>query len=117
MTKNEPWLERTLEHLAQINAIPPAMAPPLSMSLRERTKPAVTPSEASVAPPALKATKRKPKEKAPVKQEQDASVTEVPAAHPESAVEEYQTVQPVKKLPRVILKLSSGPAKEESSAD
>ncbi|KIP06837.1 hypothetical protein PHLGIDRAFT_72030 [Phlebiopsis gigantea 11061_1 CR5-6] len=112
VTKIEPWLEHALEYLAQIDTTPPSVAAPLSMALRERTKPVSTSSETSTALPAPKAIRKRPKQKVAVKQEQD-KVSVAESIHPQGTTEELQTSEPVKKLPRVILKLGPGPAKEE----
>lgn len=115
MTKIEPWLERTLEYLAQIDTAPPPAAPPLSMALRERTKERTKPNNTTdIAPPATKPTKKNPKNKTAVKQESDSS----PAAdalrdHLEDTTIQASASDPVvKKLPKVILKLGPQPVRD-----
>lgn len=111
----EPWVERTLECLAQIDSAPPpvqVVVAPLAMALRERTKPTTAPTPALV--PASKPKKGPGKAKAKqtaVGLEESASM---PTLRDTITVEQpqSQTHETSKKLPRVILKLGPGPDKE-----
>lgn len=114
----EPWVERTLECLAQIDSAPPpvqVVVAPLAMALRERTKPTTAPTPAPVPASKPKKVPGKGKAKQPaVVLEESASMPPLRDTIPAEQANS-QTHEISKKLPRVILKLGPGPDKDAKS--
>jgi hypothetical protein len=112
VTRVEPWLQRTLECFAHLDAPIPPACPPLSMTLRDRSKAATT---VGLTPPGPKAVIKKtpPKEKTAVKTE----LPPVDGDHNQLAGEPriVQADSGSKKPPRVVLKLGPDPKAEGSS--
>ncbi|KAI0344381.1 Arginase/deacetylase [Trametopsis cervina] len=112
-TPPESWLERTLEVFATIDSNPPPtqpVAPAMSMSLRDRSKPSsgrapssMTATEPLQPPKASSA----PKKNAKSKNNTSRNVTQ--AVESTDAEAEEPKPQTQKRLPRVILKLGPDP--------
>ncbi|EKM52007.1 uncharacterized protein PHACADRAFT_187379 [Phanerochaete carnosa HHB-10118-sp] len=109
VTEMEPWLERTLEYFIQINSDPLLAAPPMIMSLRDRSNKKTTTAPVPAAP---KVAKNKPKEKALVKQ----AAAETSRSDTERSADEANADTLPKKPRRVVLKLGPNPVAGNSSA-
>ncbi|KAI0087016.1 histone deacetylase domain-containing protein [Irpex rosettiformis] len=114
----QPWVDRTVEILGTISCNPlpvHPVVPPISMSLRDRSKRGTVtpPNEPAAVPPKAvvkKGSKPKSKGKAPAL----AKMGEIKTA--DSSADEQSTTDSQRRLPRVVLKLGSPPDQEPTSA-